>query len=111
MFNIDDMTTDKALSGRIATLKREFGILQNDLAETAGVSPQAVVNWMKRDALSRTSAERIAARYGLSLDWLLIGKGPIKASPTAIAAGMVSESMERTAYAVGQIIGSNGKPV
>ena len=67
----------------MSTLKerlKQLGKNQQEIADKAGVSKQAVTNWIKRNALSRESAERLADAYKVSLDWLLKGTGAMRAA-------------------------------
>ncbi|MBS4050761.1 MAG: helix-turn-helix transcriptional regulator [Methylomonas sp.] len=71
-----------SFTASMSTLRKRLDAINvsyAELADTAGVTPQAVTNWVKRDTMGRTSAERICSRYGLSMDWLLRDKGPMRA--------------------------------
>lgn len=66
------------LADRLRHLMREEKLKQKDLAEMLGTSPQTVNNWLKRNSLSRESAQTLSERTGYSLDWLLNGTGQPK---------------------------------
>ena len=48
------------------------------LAEQLGVSPQTVSSWKGRESVPYAQCVEIAERYGVSLDWLLTGEGPMR---------------------------------
>lgn len=48
------------------------------LAESLGVSPQAVSSWKSRDSVPYAECVLVAQKLGLSLDWLLTGQGPMR---------------------------------
>lgn len=57
---------------------RQENLKQKQLAELVGTTPQSVNNWLKRNSLSRESAQAICEKLGYSLNWLLEGIGNAK---------------------------------
>lgn len=71
------MTWQEDLAARLLQLRRQKGISQEELAEAAGVSRQAVSKW--ESAQSQPETEKllaISAYFDVSLDWLLKGEEP-----------------------------------
>ncbi len=71
------MTWQEELAARLLQLRRQKGISQEELAEAAGVSRQAVSKW--ESAQSQPETEKllaISAYFDVSLDWLLKGEAP-----------------------------------
>ena len=63
------------LGKRIAALRREKGMTQEELAERLGVSPQAVSNWENGQSCPDISLlPRLAAIFGVTTDLLLTGE-------------------------------------
>lgn len=48
------------------------------LADQLGVSPQTVSSWKGRESVPYAQCVEVAERYGVSLDWLLTGEGPVR---------------------------------
>jgi len=66
---------DTTLGKRIAMLRRQKGLKQDDMAERLGVSPQAVSKWENDQTCPDISLlPGIAALLGVSVDELLSGK-------------------------------------
>ncbi|EPF3218179.1 XRE family transcriptional regulator [Enterobacter hormaechei] len=66
------------LADRLRHLMREERLKQKDLAEMLETSPQTINNWLKRNSMSRDSAQSLSESTGYSLDWLLNGTGQPK---------------------------------
>lgn len=48
------------------------------LSERLGVSPQTLSSWKGRERLPYSICIDLADEYGISLDWLLTGRGPMQ---------------------------------
>ena len=71
---------DMTIGKRIALLRKEKGLTQEELATHMGVSPQAVSNWENDQTCPDISAlPRLARRLGVSVDELLEGKAELPA--------------------------------
>ncbi|MBA1205223.1 bacteriophage CI repressor [Pseudomonas capeferrum] len=46
------------------------------LSKALGVSPQTLSSWKVRNSIPYSLCVDLAARQGISLDWLLMGEGP-----------------------------------
>jgi hypothetical protein len=55
------------------------------LGEQLGVSPQTVSSWKARESVPYAQCVDVAERYGISLDWLLTGEGPMRRDGVADA--------------------------
>lgn len=66
----------------IARLRQATGADSDaDLARKLGLSAGSVVsNWQRRDTVPLSECLRIASERGISLDWLLLGRGPMTAT-------------------------------
>lgn len=97
---------------RMTTLQQRFAILakrrpdvvQADLARVAGVKPPSVNDWFsgKTKSLKGNTAAKVAKHYGVSVQWLTTGEGPMEeAGETLLAAPTRSVVASRPAlYAV-----------
>lgn len=58
---------------------RWAGKFKNDssVARSLGVTPQAFSNYKKKDAMPSRLVVKFAEAHGLSMDWLITGKGPM----------------------------------
>ncbi|HDL6936520.1 TPA: helix-turn-helix domain-containing protein [Yersinia enterocolitica] len=56
---------------RLNQLIEQNGISKAEMARIAGVTSQAVNNWFKRGDIGKKSAQKIAAKMGVSVDWIL----------------------------------------
>lgn len=67
------MKTDSGIFERMI----EAGALRNSsgLARALGVTPQAISNYRKRGVFPAALIMKFAGRFGVSLDWLITGKG------------------------------------
>lgn len=66
------------------TMQRIFEVTDKTPAEIAAMietKPQNINNWSKR-GISKSGAMDIAKVFGLSVDWILTGKGSIKNKPS-----------------------------
>lgn len=59
------------ISERLKRILSEKNLQKNELAEIAGVSAQAVTNWIKRGQISPKSARLIGQKLGYSVNWIL----------------------------------------
>lgn len=58
------------------------------LSNALGVSPQTLSSWKMRDSVPYSICVDLAAKHGLSLDWLLLGEGqPLRQPPPSADAG------------------------
>ncbi len=78
------------LADRIQTLRKEKGISQEELAEQAGVSRQAVSKW--ESGQSTPELEKLvmlSGYFGVTTDYLLKGTEPVPAAPERRADGRI----------------------
>ena len=67
------------LNERLAQLRKEHGLSQNDLADQLKVSRQAVSRWEQGLAVpSSDNLIYLSKLYGITLDELIHGKGPVE---------------------------------
>lgn len=67
------------LNERLAQLRKEHGLSQNDLADQLKVSRQAVSRWEQGLAMpSSDNLIYLSKLYGITLDELIHGKGPVE---------------------------------
>lgn len=67
------------LNERLAQLRKEHGLSQNDLAEKLNVSRQAVSRWEQGLAMpSSDNLIYLSRLYGITLDELIHGKEPVE---------------------------------
>lgn len=91
----------KDLGERVQALRRRQGISQEELAAALGVSRQAVSKWESRQAQPELEkAVGLAAYFGVSLDWLLLGQEAEKPEKPAAAETAATEREERLAGAM-----------
>lgn len=58
----------------------------SSVARVLGITPQALSNYKKKDKMPVSIVLKYSKLYGLSLDWLITGKGEIfNAKPVAIS--------------------------
>lgn len=70
------------ISERLVELRRQRGLSQEALADSLGVSRQAVSKWERAEASPDTdNLIALANLYGISLDALLLGKGELFPTP------------------------------
>lgn len=66
---------EKTIGNRIAALRREKGLKQDELSQMLAVSPQAVSKWENDQACPDISLlPKLAKIFGISVDELLSGK-------------------------------------
>ena len=66
---------ENTLGKRLAALRREKGMKQDELSEILGVSPQAISKWENDQTCPDISLlPTIAKTFGISVDELLSGK-------------------------------------
>lgn len=70
MINVD------SILNRIKTFKKYK--TDADLAKRLGVEPHTVSTWRKRETIPHEKLITFCDTEGISLDWLLTGKGPVK---------------------------------
>ena len=81
------------LGNRLASLRKEKGYSQEELAEKLGVSRQAVSKWENGEASPDTAnLIALAELYDISLDEL-VGKAPAGSSKTEEVEGEVVDSV------------------
>ncbi|MCD7918790.1 MAG: helix-turn-helix domain-containing protein [Clostridiales bacterium] len=78
------------LADRIQTLRKEKGISQEELAEQAGVSRQAVSKWESGQSTPELEKLILLSDYfGVTTDYLLKGTEPVPAAPERRADGRI----------------------
>lgn len=70
--NQNDLELAKRLTIAIGSLGRGG---KARIAETLGVSPQAVTNWIQRGAISKPNLSMVSNITGYNLQWLITGEG------------------------------------
>ena len=76
------MRNPKNISGRVKRIKEHFAWNNVQLAQEAGVTRQAVGEWVNKDVSpSQEALIRLRTRHCISDIWLLSGKGNILTSP------------------------------
>lgn len=81
-----------AIAQRLAALRREHGLTQEQLAERIGVSRQAVSKWERTESSPDTDNLIALARlYGVTLDELLYGSGAGEVLDETPSAGRAEE--------------------
>lgn len=66
------------IANRLVELRQARGLSQEDLAASLGVSRQAVSKWERGESAPDTdNLIALATHYGISLDALLLGRGPL----------------------------------
>jgi len=61
------------------------------VARVLGITPQALSNYKKKDKMPVSIVLKYSKLYGLSLDWLITGKGKILNARPAAVSGEVLE--------------------
>lgn len=83
----------KDLGERVQALRRRQGISQEELAAALGVSRQAVSKWESRQAQPELDkVVGLAAYFGVSLDWLLLGQEAAAAKPETVETAETAET-------------------
>ena len=76
---------EHTLGKRIAALRRDKGLKQDDLAQQLGVTPQAVSKWENDQTCPDiTLLPQLAQIMGVSVDELLSGKAPQEEPPVKV---------------------------
>ena len=76
---------ETTLGKRIATLRRERGLKQDELAQQLSVTPQAVSKWENDQTCPDiTLLPQLAKILGVSVDELLSGKAPEEEPPVKV---------------------------
>ena len=76
---------EATLGKRIAALRRDKGLKQDDLAQQLGVTPQAVSKWENDQTCPDiTLLPQLAKILGVSVDELLSGKAPEEEPPVKV---------------------------
>ncbi|GAB3394975.1 helix-turn-helix domain-containing protein [Azotobacter armeniacus] len=86
----------KSAAAVLARLKVLMGATTDiTLASTLGISPQTLSSWKSRDSVPYALCVEVAEERGVSLDWLLVGEGPMSRgeadSPSAREAPAIYE--------------------
>lgn len=75
---------------RLNQLIEQNGISKAEMARIAGVTSQAVNNWFKRGDIGKKSAQKIAAKMGVSVDWILGESDNLSPNTPTRAAGTLT---------------------
>ncbi|MFB8830740.1 helix-turn-helix transcriptional regulator [Azotobacter sp. CWF10] len=68
----------KSATAVLARLKVLTGCTTDTaLASALGISPQTLSSWKSRDTIPYALCVEVADARGVSLDWLLVGEGPM----------------------------------
>ena len=67
--------TKENFAGQFAILVRDSKLSQKDLAQALGIAESAVVNYKRGRTPSAGALLRIAAYFGVSMEWLMLGQG------------------------------------
>lgn len=64
--------------------------MRGEIARTCGISPQAVAQWFNgsTDNIKNEHLASIAKAYGSSLDWLIVGRGPMASGFSDLSGGV-----------------------
>lgn len=69
--------SEKGIPERLRELRKDFGLSQERLAQDLGIAVFTVQKWERGSFLPGAKALiAIAEKYGVSLNWLLLGEGP-----------------------------------
>lgn len=86
---------DRELIARLQQLIDKGLFTKAEMARAANVKPQAITKWFERGELSRTAAMGLAVAKLISLDWLLLGRGPMFFQETAESNAMAEQALHR----------------
>ena len=91
----------KTFGNQIASLRREKGMTQSELAEKMGVTDKAVSKW-ERDLSCPdvSSIPRLAEIFGISVDELMSGKPTVKENPSRLDS-IIDLALKGVALAMG----------
>lgn len=101
-----------ATADRIKLALKEAGVedraIRSTLASICGVSPQAVAQWFSGATKDIRPAhlDAIATAYGLSLHWLITGKGPMKKDAAEFEALFSGASSDTRREVIAKILDS-----
>lgn len=74
----------------IARLKTVFSVTSDSsLCEQLGVSPQTLSSWKSRNKIPYANCVEISKARGVSLDWLLTGRGSVEISNSDICSAQI----------------------
>lgn len=77
----------KSATAVLARLKTLTGCTTDTaLASALGISPQTLSSWKSRDTIPYALCVEMADERGISLDWLLVGEGPMTRGETGAPA-------------------------
>jgi len=91
----------------LARLKQITGTKTDaSLSSALKISPQTLSSWKGRDSTPYSICVEIAQTRGISLDWLLLGEGPIqRPAPTgALKSSQESTTRENTILALWRLL-------
>lgn len=71
----------KGLAERVAEVRRDFGISQEEFGRRIGVRQSAISKYEKRYPMPNVVRIAIAATFGVNLPWLQSGKPPKYVKP------------------------------
>lgn len=72
----------------------------NQLAEALGVSPQTISSWKSRESVPYAQCVAVAGEWGVSLDWLLTGQGPMHRGEGLMDQGSTENPREQALLAL-----------
>ena len=97
----------------LARLKQITGTKSDaSLSSALQVSPQTLSSWKGRDSTPYSLCVDIAQSRGISLDWLLLGEGPIlrdSAAANAIEHNQETATRENTILAMWRLLGEEDR--
>jgi hypothetical protein len=96
----------------LARLKQVTGTKTDaSLSSALQISPQTLSSWRGRDSTPYSLCVEIAQTRGISLDWLLLGEGPIlrQAVTDSSQTGQESTTRENTILALWRLLDENDR--
>jgi hypothetical protein len=96
----------------LARLKQVTGTKTDaSLSSALQISPQTLSSWRGRDSTPYSLCVEIAQARGISLDWLLLGEGPIlrKTMTDSSQTGQESTTRENTILALWRLLDENDR--
>ena len=96
----------------LARLKQVTGTKTDvSLSSALKISPQTLSSWRGRDSTPYSLCVEIAQTRGISLDWLLLGEGPILRQPITDSSEGNEESTtrENTILALWRLLGEDDR--
>lgn len=88
MLNRENLT-GIALAARLKKAMREEGVTNQELADAAGVSIQAVGEWLRTGQIARDKLHPIALAVNKSIDWLLTERDTIQPHAPTLNIGVL----------------------